>query len=104
MLLFYLLPELNSSFSRRESIRGRKEFHRGHAKPLRGASKDSPQEATAHRDGEGGYPLTHSEGHGVLSFMRLKARKLCVHWVQRRGKATASQNSKRHYASFLKET
>lgn len=56
-----VLQALNSSFSRKETVRGQKEFHRGHVKPLRGACKDSPQEATAHGEGEGGYPLTHRE-------------------------------------------
>ena len=58
-----VLQALNSSFSRKETVRGQKEFHRGHVKPLRGACKDSPQEAAAHGEGEGegGYPLTHRE-------------------------------------------
>ena len=73
-----VLQALNSSFSRRESVRGRKEFHRGHAKPLRGASKDSPQEAAAHRDGEGGYPLTHSEEPRSSEFHEAKSQEaLC---------------------------
>ena len=62
-----VLQALNSSFSRRESVRGRKEFHRG-------ASEDSPQEATAHRDGEGGYPLTHSEEPWSSEFHEAKSQ------------------------------
>lgn len=37
--------------------------------------------------GKGGTPSPTVRSHGVLSFTRLKARQLCVPWVQRRGKA-----------------
>lgn len=101
-----VLQALNSSFSRRERVRGRKEFHRGHAKPLRGASKDSPKEAAAHGEGEGGgTPSPIVRSHGVLSSMRLKARQLWVPWVREGERQLfASQNYKCHHTSFLKET
>lgn len=38
--------------------------------------------------GREGGTLTPRRSHGVLSFTRLKARQLCVPWVQRRGKGS----------------
>lgn len=77
-----VLQALNSSVSSRESVRDQKEFHRGHAKPLRGASKDSPQEAAAHGE-EGGPHLTLSvRSHRALCSMRLRARQLCLPWTR----------------------
>lgn len=81
-----VLQALNSSVSSRESVRDQKEFHRGHAKPLRGASKDSPQEAVAHGE-EAGPHLTLSEEPPSPVFHEAKSQAALSPLDQRRGKA-----------------